>query len=118
MVYLVGGTGCSIVWFNHLKQMEKDYQILTFDYPMEINNIEELADFVIKFVGQLKIENSIFIGASLGGFLAQLIMRKYKSTDVAYALYSTSALSVSAIDGLKKQYKSYGFMLKLMKIVP
>ena len=98
--------------------MEKDYQILTFDYPMEINNIEELADFVIKFVGQLKIENPIFIGASLGGFLAQLIMRKYKSTDVAYALYSTSALSVSAIDGLKKQYKSYGFKLKLMKIVP
>ena len=82
MVYLVGGTGCSIVWFNHLKQMEKDYQILTFDYPMEINNIEELADFVIKFVEQLKIENPIFIGASLGGFLAQLIMRKYKSTDV------------------------------------
>lgn len=77
-----------------------------------------LADFVIKFVGQLKIENTVFIGASLGGFLARLIMRKYTGADVAYALYSTSALSVSAIEGLRKQYKSYGLMLKLMKIVP
>ena len=44
----MGGTGCSIVWFNHLKQMEKNYQILTFDYPMEINNDEAYGDMFPK----------------------------------------------------------------------
>ena len=118
LVYLVGGTGFSIIWFNHIKQMEKDYRILTFDYPVQINGIEQLADFTIRFVAQMKIQNPLFLGASLGGFLAQLIMRKYPNDDVAYGLYSTSALSASAVKGLMKQYKSYGIMLGLMKIVP
>lgn len=118
LIYLVGGTGFSIVWFNHLRQMEQDYRILTFDYPMEINDIEELADFVIRFVKKLEIKRPVFIGASLGGLLAQLVMRKYPSDNAAYALYSTSALSDSAIKDLKKQYKSYRILLSLMKIVP
>ena len=56
LIYLVGGTGLSVVWFNHLRQMEQDYRILTFDYPMEINDIEELADFVILLIKKLKIK--------------------------------------------------------------
>lgn len=118
LVYLVGGTGFSIVWFNHLKQMEQDYRILTFDYPMEINDIEELADFVIQLIKKLEIKYPVFIGASLGGFLSQLVLRKYQNDDVAYALYSTSALSNSALKDLKKQYKFYGILLPLMKIIP
>lgn len=85
---------------------------------MQINDMEQLADFVIRFMGQLKIKNPLFLGASLGGFLAQLIMRKYPNDDAAYGLYSTSALSASAIKDLMKQYKSYGAMLTIMKIVP
>lgn len=118
LVYLVGGTGFSVVWFNHIRQMEKDYRILTFDYPVQINDMEQLADFTIRFVEQMKIKNPLFIGASLGGLLAQLIMRKYPNGDAAYGLYSTSALSASAVKDLMKQYKSYGVMLALMKIVP
>lgn len=118
LVYLVGGTGFSVVWFNHIKQMEKDYRILTFDYPMPINDMEQLADFTIKFIQQLKIQKPIFLGGSLGGFLAQLIMRKYPNSDAAYGLYSTSGLSASAIKDLIKQYKPYGIILTLMKIVP
>lgn len=118
LVYLVGGTGFSVVWFNHIRQMAKDYRILTFDYPVQINDMEQLADFTIRFVEQMKIKNPLFIGASLGGLLAQLIMRKYPNGDAAYGLYSTSALSASAVKDLMKQYKSYGVMLALMKIVP
>ena len=118
LVYLVGGTGFSVVWFNHIRQMEKDYRILTFDYPVQINDMEQLADFTIRFGEQMKIKNPLFIGASLGGLLAQLIMRKYPNGDAAYGLYSTSALSASAVKDLMKQYKSYGVMLALMKIVP
>ncbi|MCM1189607.1 MAG: hypothetical protein NC541_09955 [bacterium] len=56
LIYLVGGTGFSVVWFNHMKRMEKDYRILTFDYPMEINDMEQLADFCVKLIGHLKSE--------------------------------------------------------------
>lgn len=29
LVYLVGGTGFSVVWFKHILQMEREYRILT-----------------------------------------------------------------------------------------
>lgn len=50
LVYLVGGTGISDVWFNHIIQMEEDYQILTFDYSMKIGDLEKLADHIVKLI--------------------------------------------------------------------
>ena len=47
LVYLVGGTGFSTVWFNHIKQMEQEYRVLTFDYPYGIETLEELADLEV-----------------------------------------------------------------------
>ena len=74
--------------------MEQDYRILTFDYPMEINDIEELADFVIQLIKKLEIKYPVFIGASLGGFLSQLVLRKYQNDDVAYALYGNCRVDI------------------------
>lgn len=118
LVYLVGGTGISDVWFNHIVQMEEDYQILTFDYPMEINDLEQLADHIMKLIKKLEIKNPVLIGASLGGFVAQLIARRYSDMVSAVALYSTCSLSRASIVDLKKQYKSSGVMMGLMKVVP
>ncbi|MCD7811951.1 MAG: alpha/beta hydrolase [Ruminococcus sp.] len=118
LVYLVGGTGISDVWFNHIIQMEEDYRILTFDYPMEINDSEQLADHIMKLMKKLDIKNPVLIGASLGGFIAQLIARRHSDILSAVALYSTCSLSQASIADLKKQYKSYGVLMGLMKIVP
>ncbi|MCD7954748.1 MAG: alpha/beta hydrolase [Lachnospiraceae bacterium] len=118
LVYLVGGTGISDVWFNHIIQMEEDYRILTFDYPMEINDLEQLADHIMKLIKKLDIKNPVLIGASLGGFMAQLIARRYSDMVSAVALYSTCSLSQASIADLKKQYKSYGVIMGLMKVVP
>ena len=118
LVYLVGGTGFSVVWFNHIKQMEQEYRILTFDYPYGIETLEELADLVIKLIDKLQITDPVFIGASLGGILAQVIARKYSDKMTGVCLYSTTCLSEKSLEGLKKHYKSYGLIMKLMKIVP
>ncbi len=118
LVYLVGGTGISEVWFHHILKMEKDYRILTMDYPMEIENLEALAQHILHLVEELKLSNAIYIGASLGGFLAQLIGRIAPEKVAGLCLYSTCSLSESSVCDLKKQYRSYGIMLPLMKIVP
>ena len=118
LVYLVGGTGFSTAWFNHIKQMEQEYRVLTFDYPYGVENLEELADLVIKLTDKLQIKDPVFIGASLGGILAQVIARKYSDKMTGVCLYSTTCLSEKSIAGLKKHYKSYGLLMKLMKIVP
>ncbi|MBQ7433067.1 MAG: alpha/beta hydrolase [Lachnospiraceae bacterium] len=118
LVYLVGGTGFSVVWFKHIELTEQDYRVLTFDYPTGIEKMELLADYVIKLLSQLDIQNPVFIGASLGGMLAQVIGRRYADWISGVCLYSTCSLSETSMKGLKKQYRSYGVILPLMKIVP
>ena len=118
LVYLVGGTGFSKAWFKHIMLMENEYQILTLDYPVGIEKMERLADHIMKLIRQLEIQNPVFIGASLGGMLAQVIARRYSDSVRGICLYSTCSLSESSINGLKKQYKSYGVLLTVMKIVP
>ncbi|MDO4622434.1 MAG: alpha/beta hydrolase [Eubacteriales bacterium] len=118
LVYLVGGAGYSEVWFKHILKMEQDYRILTFDYPMEIDDLEKLADHIMKLIHKLGVKKPVLIGASLGGFMAQIIARRYADEIRAVLLYATCSLSEQSVEDLKKQYKSYGVMLKLMKIVP
>ena len=118
LVYLVGGTGISAVWFHHILKMEQEYQIITMDYPMEITTMEALAEHVLHLLDALNLENTIFIGASLGGFLAQLIGRKNPDRVAGMCLYSTCSLSKTSVSDLKKQYKSYGVMVSIMKIIP
>lgn len=118
LVYLVGGTGISAVWLNHILKMESDYRILTMDYPMELNTIEDLSRHILHLVDALHLDNAIYIGASLGGFLAQIIARIAPEKVAGICLYSTCSLSETSVADLKKQYSSYGIMLSLMKIVP
>lgn len=89
LVYLVGGTGLPVIWLNHVKAMEKDYRILTMNYPMQINNLEELADMISKLALSPDLRNPLYIGASLGGFIAQLIARKHPDKVHGMCLYST-----------------------------
>lgn len=118
LVYLVGGTGLPVIWFNHVKAMEKDHRILTMNYPMQIKDLEELADMIAKLVDSLGLRNPVYIGASLGGFIAQLIARKHPDKVHGMCLYSTCSLSENSIADMKKQYKIYGLLLFMMKIIP
>lgn len=118
LVYLVGGTGLPVIWLNHIKAMEKDYRILTLDYPMDIKSLEELADKAARLVLQLELKNPVYIGASLGGFIAQLIAKKHPEAVHGICLYSTCSLSANSIADMKKQYKIYGLLLFMMKILP
>ena len=118
LVYLVGGTGIPAVWFHHIMQMEGDYRILTMEYPMEINTIEGLATHILHLVDALQIANPIWIGASLGGFLAQVIGRQAPERVAGMCLYSTCSLSQNSVADLKKQYGSYSVMIWLMKLLP
>lgn len=88
------------------------------NYPMQINDLEELADMISKLALSPDLRNPVYIGASLGGFIAQLIARKHPDKVHGMCLYSTCSLSENSIADMKKQYKIYGLLLFMMKIVP
>lgn len=118
LVYLVGGTGFSAAWFKHIQLMEHEYRILTLEYPVGIEQMEKLADHIMSLIKELGIQKPVLIGASLGGMLAQVIARRYAESICGICLYSTCSLSETSISGLKKQYRSYGILLPVMKVVP
>ena len=118
LTYFVGGTGNPRGWYRHVLAMEKDFRILLVDYPMGADEM----DLVIRILGglldRLQIQKAVWIGASLGGYIAQLMARAYPDKTQAMVLYATTSLTRKGITDLKKQYRSIGFLLWLIEHVP
>ena len=118
LVYFVGGTGNPLGWYRHVLAMEGKYQVLLLDYPMELGTLSPLIAGIGELLNALKIEKAVFIGASFGGYVAQLMARRYPEKTRAMVLYATTALTEKGIEDLKKQYHYVKIMLWLMEHVP
>lgn len=118
LVYFVGGTGNPLGWYRHVLSMEGKYRVLLLDYPMGVDRMEPMTDLIGKLLSALHIQKAVWIGASFGGYIAQLMARKYPNMTEALVLYATTALTREGIDDLKKQYRYVGKLLWLMEHVP
>jgi pimeloyl-ACP methyl ester carboxylesterase len=115
IVLLNGGMNCSEMWYKYVRELSQDYQVLVFDYPRELIDVLEIADAVSGLMEKLGIGRAVLAGASFGGFMAQLIARKYPEKVSGLGLFSTCALTEKTIKDGKKKYSSYKLMLWLMK---
>ena len=118
LVYFVGGTGNPLGWYRHVLAMESKYRILLLDYPMGVDEMEQLTGLIGALIRELDIEKAVWIGASFGGYIAQLMAKKNPEITRAMVLYATTALSEKGIDALKKQYRYMGTLLWLMEHGP
>ncbi|MBQ8995990.1 MAG: alpha/beta hydrolase [Oscillospiraceae bacterium] len=101
---LTGGMGIAELNFSFIQQLESSYRVLAFDYPMGKDTNNELVDSVYAFLKSLKIRKTILVGESYGGYLAQMIARKYPDIVEGMCLFSTAGLNGKTIDSLKKKY--------------
>lgn len=118
LVFLVGGTGVSEMYMNYITALEKDYRILTFDYPMEYTSLKELCEGISLLLTKLSIPKAIFVGSSLGGYVAQIFAAAHHEQTEGMCLFSTAGLDEQTITNLKKSHKYVGVMFALMKIIP
>ena len=118
LVYFVGGTGNPLGWYRHVLSMEGKHRVLLLDYPMGVDRMEPMTDLIGKLLCALDIQKAVWIGASFGGYIAQLMARKFPQKTEALALYATTALTEEGIGDLKKQYRYVGKLLWLMEHVP
>jgi pimeloyl-ACP methyl ester carboxylesterase len=115
VVLLCGGMNYSEMWHAYVRKLEKSYRVLTFDYPRELATVYEARDAIAALMEKLKIEKAVFAGASFGGFMAQLIAKKYPGKVSGLGLFSTGALTENTIQTGRKKYRSYKILLWLMK---
>ena len=118
LVYFVGGTGNPLGWYRHVLSMEGKYRVLILDYPMGTDKLETLTALIEKLLERLEITKAVFIGASFGGYVAQLMARRCPEKTQALVLYATTALTEEGIADLKKQYRYVGRLLFLMEHLP
>ena len=118
LVYFVGGTGNPLGWYRHVLSMEGKYRVLLLDYPMGEDRIEPMAELIGKLLDRLEIQKAVLIGASFGGYIAQLVAKYHPERTWALVLYATSSLTEAGIQELKQQYRSVGFLLWLIEHVP
>lgn len=118
LVYLVGGTGNPLGWFKHVEAMEGTHSVLVLNYPLGIDQMEPMADLIGELIDALGIRKAVWIGASLGGYLAQLMASRFPHRTQAMVLYATTALTAQGIEDLKKQYHHVGKLLWLMEHLP
>jgi pimeloyl-ACP methyl ester carboxylesterase len=77
--------------------------------------VYEARDAIAELMEKLGIERAVFAGASFGGFMAQLIAKKYPEKVSGLGLFSTGALTENTIKTGRKKYRSYKLILWLLK---
>jgi pimeloyl-ACP methyl ester carboxylesterase len=115
IVLLCGGMDYSRMWHEYVRKLEKSYRVLTFDYPRELATVGKATDAIAELMEKLGIEKAVFVGASFGGFMAQLIAKKYHEKVRSLGLFSTCALTETTIKNGRKKYRSYKVILWLLK---
>jgi predicted esterase len=115
VVLLNGGMNFSEMWYKYIKELSQYCRVLTFDYPRELTDAVETADAVARLMETLGIERAVLVGASFGGFMAQLIAKRYPEKVCGLGLFSTSALTEATVRNGRKKYRSYSILLWFMK---
>ena len=93
LTLLTGGMGLAELNFAFIEKLEVHYRILTFDYPIGLDTNVDLADAVRALLGALEIKKTVFVGESFGGYLAQIIARRYPDITEGLCLFSTAGLT-------------------------
>ena len=119
LVFLTGGMGLSYLYMPYVEALEQEYRVLTFDYPYAYSRNEELAEGISGFLRYLGIDEAVFIGSSYGGYLAQILARRYPEQTAGLCLFSTAGLSKNTVTSLKNKYqKAAPVLLWVLRHVP
>ena len=89
---------------DYVDDLSRDYQVLLFDYPMELRTNQALVTGMHAFFQTLGIVQPILIGASDGGMVAQIYVQKYPGETGGLVLISTGGMDEATLKSLKRKY--------------
>lgn len=124
IVLLHGFLENSNMWGNFIPQLTKKYRVISVDLLGHgqtgslgyIHSMEEMADMVSAVLNHLKIMKGVFIGHSMGGYVALAFAEKYPDQIQGLCLANSSTKSDSeerkinrerAIKAVKQNHKAF-----------
>ena len=127
--YIISGEGnaLTIVFMNgleiqqmfmrYVEAFEDQYRVLMIEYPTDTKSNDEQLSVIHSLLEKLNIKNPIIVGASDGGMLAQLYVRKYKDI-CALILMATVTLDSEYLEPDRKRPWFTGVLTTALKILP
>ena len=115
IVFLNGGMNTLKMWMKYVDALSNDYQILLFNYPVQLKTNQELVQGMHGLFKYLHIFSPIFIGASDGGMVAQIYTQKYPMDVGSLILISTGGMDCNTLKSLRRKYFLAPLMLWYMK---
>lgn len=77
LLVLHGGGGLAEVMFPQLSALSQYFRVIAPNIPPQIKTVEQVIDGLSTLLNALQVEKSHVYGASLGGHIAQIFVRRY-----------------------------------------
>ncbi|MBQ8088367.1 MAG: alpha/beta hydrolase [Clostridia bacterium] len=105
------------MFMRYVEAFENEYRMLLIEYPADTKSNDEQLSVIHSLVQALHIERPIIVGASDGGMLAQLYIRKYQD-GFALILMATVTLDSEYLEPDRKRPWLTGALTAALRLVP
>jgi maspardin len=76
ILFLHGMTGGYDFWWQQMTEFSHDYRVVSVTYP-PVDNLSDLGQGIIAILDKEKIDSTVVVGSSLGGYLTQYLLATY-----------------------------------------
>jgi pimeloyl-ACP methyl ester carboxylesterase len=74
ILFIHGMGGAYNLWWNQIAVFEKDYKVVSYTLPEEINSLKKASEGVLAILNREKIDKFYAVGTSMGGYIAQYLV--------------------------------------------
>ena len=110
VIFLHGMTGADDIWWQQMEALAPDYKIISITYP-PVGTLAEMSRGVLAVLGAEGVDKTVIVGSSLGGYLAQYLLKTYPER-VAKAVFANT------FPPNELQAEKNGKLIKLLPFLP
>ena len=75
ILFLHGMGGAYDLWWQQINEFEKDYKVITYTLPEEINSLKKAAKGIHKILKNEEVDKFYAVGTSMGGYITQYLVK-------------------------------------------
>lgn len=76
ILFLHGMTGGYDFWWQQMNEFSPEYRVISVTYP-PVDNLSDLGKGVVAILDKEKVDTTVVVGSSLGGYLTQYLLATY-----------------------------------------
>lgn len=116
-IVFMNGLEMQQMFMRYMEAFEAEYRVLIIEYPTDTKTNDEQLSVIHALLEKLNIKNPVIAGASDGGMLAQLYIKKHADAS-ALIMMATATLDSEYLEPDRKRPWAMGVTIALIKLIP